>query len=93
MRVLLSHGVLTFTRCHVVGDVMVVFVSSLSYFRLSIKEILFPVQRVAKIEASRAAAIFLFFFHFFFFHENIVHFWGGIFFFKNERKSFQLHLF
>ena len=28
--------------------------------RLSIKKILFPVQRVAKIEASRAAAIFLY---------------------------------
>ena len=43
--------------------------------RLSIKKILFPVQRVAKIEASRAAAN-LFIFHFFFFpHENIVNFW------------------
>ena len=31
------------------------------YFRLSIKKILFPVQRVAKIEASRAAAIFFLF--------------------------------
>ena len=29
--------------------------------RLSVKKIMFPVQRVAKIEASRAAAIFLIF--------------------------------
>ena len=34
--------------------------------RLSIKKILFPVQRVAKIEASRAAANFIFFPLFFF---------------------------
>ena len=43
--------------------------------RLSIKKIMFPVQRVAIIEASRAAAIF-FFFPLFFFHENIVNFLG-----------------
>ena len=43
--------------------------------RLSIKKNLFPVQRVAKIEASRAAAIFFFFHFIFFFHENIVNFW------------------
>ena len=35
--------------------------------RLSITKILFPVQRVAKIEASRAAAIIFFFFSTFFF--------------------------
>ena len=40
---------------------------------------MFPVQRVAKIEASRAAAVF--FFQFFFFHENIVNF-----FLKKEKK-------
>ena len=62
--------------------------------RLSIKKILFPVQRVAKIEASRAAAIFFFFHFIFFFHENIVNFWkkkkkNS----KNEKKSFQPHLF
>ena len=37
------------------------------WVRLSIKKILFPVQRVAKIEASRAAVIFFFFFSTFFF--------------------------
>ena len=35
---------------------------------------MFPVQRVAKIEASRAAAIFFFPLIFFFLYENIVHF-------------------
>ena len=48
--------------------------------RLSIKKILFPVQRVAKIEASRAAAIFFFFHFIFFFHENIVNFFFFFFF-------------
>ena len=37
------------------------------------KKNMFPVQRVNKIEASRAAAVFGFFSHFFFiFQENIV---------------------
>ena len=40
--------------------------------RLSIKKNLFPVQRVAKIEASRAAAIFFFFLLFFFFSIKIL---------------------
>ena len=39
------------------------------------KKNLFPVQRVAQIEASWAAAISFFPHFFFFFHENIVHFW------------------
>ena len=43
--------------------------------RLCIKKILFPVQRVAIIKASRAAAIFFFFHFIIFFHENIVNFW------------------
>ena len=45
---------------------MMIHALSLHIFRLSIKKSLFPVQRVAKIKASRAATIF-FFFHFFFF--------------------------
>ena len=45
--------------------------------RLSINTILFPVQRVAKIEASRAAAIFFFFFHFSFFSMKILSIFGG----------------
>ena len=61
--------------------------------RLSIKRNLFPVQRVATIKASRAAAIFLFFPLFCFFHENIVQFFWEIFFCKNEKKSLQSHLF
>ena len=57
------------------------------YSGLSIKEILFPVQRVAKIEASWAAAIF-FFSTFLFFSIKTF-----FFFFKNEKKSLQTHLF
>ena len=47
------------------------------FFRLSIKENLFPVHRVGEIEASRAAAIFLF--HFFLVGKFCPFF--GIFFF------------
>ena len=55
--------------------------------RLSIKKIMFPVQRVAIIEAIRAAAIFIFFYFFFVFNENIVLFFLFFFFFcKNEKK-------
>ena len=55
--------------------------------RLSIKKILFPVQRVAKIEASRAAAIFFFFHFIFIFHENIVNFFFFFFFFAKMKKK------
>ena len=63
--------------------------------RPSIKKILFLVQRVAKIEASRAAAIF-FFSTLFFFSMKILSIFGicwNFFFCKNEKKSFQPHLF
>ena len=49
--------------------------------RLSIKKILFPVQRVAKIEASRAAAIF-FFSTYFFFSKKILSIFG-----KKKKKK------
>ena len=49
--------------------------------RLSLKKILFPVQWVAKIKASRAAAIFSSFFS------------HSLFFCKIEKKSLQSHLF
>ena len=47
------------------------------------KKILFPVQRVAKIEASRAAAIF-FILHFFFFPMKILSIFGKFFFFLQK---------
>ena len=50
------------------------------YIRLSIKKILFPVQRVVKIEASRAATIF-FFSTLFFFSIKILLIFGFFFFF------------
>ena len=56
------------------------------------KKSLFPVQRVAKIEASRAAAIFFVFFHFFFFIcRKILSIFRKKC--KNEKKSLPSHLF
>ena len=43
---------------HMIHQKLAYFRALSNYVGLSIKKILFPVQRVAKIEASRAAAIF-----------------------------------
>ena len=61
---------------------------------LSIKKILFPVQRVAKIEASRAAAKFIFF-DTFFFSMKILSILGEKKqnFAKMKKKKIQPHLF
>ena len=62
--------------------------------RLSIKKVLFPVQRVAIISASQAAAISLFFSTLiFFFVRKYCPFLGKKCFCKNEKKSLQSHLF
>ena len=58
---------------------------SLMSIRLSIKKSLFPVQWVAKIEASLAAAI-LFYFSLFFFGRKILSILGNFFRCKNEEK-------
>ena len=58
------------------------------------KKSLFPVQRVAKIKASREAAFFRFFFHFYFFGRKILSiFLGGRKKKKKDEKSLQSHLF
>ena len=55
--------------------------------RLSTTKSLFPVQRVAVIMASRAAAIFCFIPFVFFLYENIVHCWKKNFFFAKIKKK------
>ena len=60
---------------------------STTIVRLSIKKKLFPVQRVATIEASRAAAIFFFFSTLFFFLTIILSFFGIFFFFFANMKK------
>ena len=61
--------------------------------RLSIKKSLFPVQRVAEIKASRAAAIFFFPLYYFFGTKILSIFRIFFFFCKNGKKSLQSHLF
>ena len=61
--------------------------------RPSIKKSLFPVQRVAEIMASRAAAIF-FFLHLFFFDRKILSIFDFFLIFsKMKKKWLQSHLF
>ena len=65
----------------------------MSHVRLSIKKSLFPVQRVAKIKASRAAAIFFFHFIFFLVGKYCPFFEKKNYFAKMKKKSRQSHLF